>query len=941
MLISAIVIPAAMEREGTTEIYSDRSFSGDPIEGEIMSGMPEQKGVEGLARSDGEAGWFQGTEEEFSTSTFNSVTAVGHGTDARVNLTGIESSGWTEMLPQTKPMARYGHRMVYDSAEKRTILFGGRASNGQSSSETWIYDARTNRWTQAQPPSSPSVRYHHAMAYDEKINKTVLFGGYWVAPETWLYDAREDIWTRQYPDQSPPRFYGHSMVYDSTNGKIILFGGRTYSGGWRIKNDTWIYDVTENTWTKMSPPVSPPARYFHDMVYDPVNNRVVMFGGVAGAAYRDTWLYDVANDRWTQIFPAARPPARYYHAMVYDREDHSTLLYGGYPYDWDVWQLDISANTWNRRTYMERPPYRYTFDMAYDRDNRKVVMFGGYSTYKDDTWVYDQYRYSASGTLTSPLITLPENAYWDRLSVEKTEAPYTYVNVSVINALSSTPVTGFENLPDYHVNISALNDMGISRIRLRASFTGTGASSSSLNSWGVQWNREQEWNDAFIGDQYLRTTPGADNDTGAMWDFDEGKGQILVDGSSNGNDGLLGGGGNTEPSDPSWRAGKFGQALHFDGRDDYIWVEKGDSLKPDDSIGIEAWFRVDSMQKDAALLGGRENGDYAVQVLKNRTLKVMLSTINLEPNQYNTLYSSSLLVPNRWYHMMLFFDRPEMVLYLDGLEESKLNVDFPIRHSNVPLFVGAEVGSSYFPYTPTRFFHGTIDLIRITRGPRSYSEIFLDARGGLSMGNGNARIAPNVPSPSAETVLLYGLDEQGGHVIRDRGRNDIYGLLHGDRRSTSGLFGSAMEFNGSGPSIEVRDSEQLHLTEATYEFRIKRHQQGTPGILFSEYGETVVINETGVINEAGFIDPSGTVRYVFDDGNSEIETAEAIRENQWVHIAFTRSGPLASIYVDGSLKISGSFSGFNPYSSSPLYIGANASGANGFNGLIDEILISK
>ncbi len=935
MLMSGIIVPRVMETEERAEIIIDRNLNAHNIEIGQEVGAASMTDTPEPVRSNEEAGWFQSTEEEFAESTLSSVTVMGHGTDARVNLTGIKSSGWTEILPPVKPRARYGHRMVYDTAEKKTILFGGRTNNGQSSSETWLFDGRTNLWTKAQPPSSPPVRYFHAMTYDEKNNKTVLFGGYWVAPETWLYDARDDLWTRQYPERSPPRLYGHSMVYDSTNEKTVLFGGRTYSGGWILKNETWVYDVTGNTWTKMSPPVSPAVRYHHDMVYDPVNNRVVMFGGIAGAAYRDTWLYDVANDLWTQIFPTVRPSARYYLGMVYDHEDHTTVLYGGYPYDLHVWLLDISANTWVRRTYVERPPQRYAFDMAYDADNRKVIMFGGYSGYKDDTWVYDQYRYAASGTLTSPLITLPENAYWDRLSVEKTEVPYTFVNITIINALSSTPVAGFADLSIFHMNISALNEMGISRIRLRASFTGTGATTPSLNYWGLQWNRDKQWNDAFIGDHKIRTTPDADNDTSALWGFDEGKGQILLDSSVNGNDGLLGGGGNSEPSDPSWRAGKFGKALHFDGRDDYIWVEKTDSLKPDDSISIEAWFQVDSMQKDAALFGGRENGDYAVQILKNRTLRVLLSTINLEPNQYNTLYSSSLLIPYKWYHVVLFFERPNMVLYLDGREEARLTVDFPIRHSNVPLFVGAEVGSSFFPYTPTRYFHGAIDLIRITRIPRDPHDIFFDARGGLSLKSGNARIMANSPSPSAETVLLYNLDEQMGHVIRDRSRNNIYGLLRGDRRSTSGLFGTAMEFNGSGPSIEVRDSNQLHLTEATYEFRVKRHQQGTPGILFLEY------DETGVINEAGYVDPSGTVRYVFDNGTSKIETAVGIPENQWVHIAFTRSGSLASIYVDGSLKKSGSISGFNPYCNQALFLGGNGTGMNGFNGLLDEIMISN
>ena len=65
-----------------------------------------------------------------------------------------------------------------------------------------------------------------------------------------------------------------------------------------------------------------------------------------------------------------------------------------------------------------------------------------------------------------------------------------------------------------------------------------------------------------------------------MWLFDEGKGDVAKDSSGNGNDGKLMNG-------PKWVAGKFGKALEFDGKDDY--VEMISSLSLDPGKGDMTW----------------------------------------------------------------------------------------------------------------------------------------------------------------------------------------------------------------------------------------------------------------------------------------------------------------------------------------------------------------
>ena len=57
---------------------------------------------------------------------------------------GSDGNRWTQ-IPFPWPPARYAHAMAYDSRSDRVILFGG-FEGGVSSNETWSYDDDTNAW---------------------------------------------------------------------------------------------------------------------------------------------------------------------------------------------------------------------------------------------------------------------------------------------------------------------------------------------------------------------------------------------------------------------------------------------------------------------------------------------------------------------------------------------------------------------------------------------------------------------------------------------------------------------------------------------------------------------------------------------------------------------------------------------------------------------------
>ena len=86
------------------------------------------------------------------------------------------------------------------------------------------------------------------------------------------------------------------------------------------------------------------------------------------------------------------------------------------------------------------------------------------------------------------------------------------------------------------------------------------------------------------------------------WRLDEGSGTIAYDSSGNGNDGTIIG-------DPQWVAGKNGQALDFDGTEDYIDVGLGAGdyfATLNSGLSVAAWInRASTGTYDIAFGAGR------------------------------------------------------------------------------------------------------------------------------------------------------------------------------------------------------------------------------------------------------------------------------------------------------------------------------------------------
>jgi hypothetical protein len=50
----------------------------------------------------------------------------------------------------------------------------------------------------------------------------------------------------------PPARFGHSMVYDPVNERVLLFGGAVRDDGYTFFDELWVLDLAEGTWREVS-----------------------------------------------------------------------------------------------------------------------------------------------------------------------------------------------------------------------------------------------------------------------------------------------------------------------------------------------------------------------------------------------------------------------------------------------------------------------------------------------------------------------------------------------------------------------------------------------------------------------------------------------------------------------------------------------------------------
>ncbi|HEV2230614.1 MAG TPA: kelch repeat-containing protein, partial [Thermoplasmata archaeon] len=243
--------------------------------------------------------------------------------------------------------------MTYDPSDHEVVLFGGYDGGTTYYADTWVFANGT--WNQLNPTVYPTARWRTpGLAYDAADGYVVLFGGSDSSnnalSDTWEFVG--NAWTKLSPTGAPVGRCRAGEVYDANDSEIVVFGGDTSCTSSSGTFDTWVYSA--GAWKMLTLTTHPISRVYPQLVYDPAESAVILFGGAMASGgttnYQDTWKF--TGNVWTQVTSGAGTPpsTRGYGMTSFDPEGGYVFLFGGGDggagYFNDSWAYGPSAVIW-------------------------------------------------------------------------------------------------------------------------------------------------------------------------------------------------------------------------------------------------------------------------------------------------------------------------------------------------------------------------------------------------------------------------------------------------------------------------------------------------------------------------------------------------------------------------------------------------------------------
>jgi hypothetical protein len=205
------------------------------------------------------------------------------------------------------------------------------------------------------------------------------------------------------------------------------------------------------------------------------------------------------------------------------------------------------------------------------------------------------------------------------------------------------------------------------------------------------------------------------------WTFDEGNGTTAYDYSGNNNTSTLYSStticSNPPTSGcPQWTSGKIGQALSFDGVDDWVKVPDADSLDITQQITLEVWINPKKLNAYQYIIDKHTGaGDgYFLALWNTNQIRCSLYGVIGGDIYSNKVFTSDDL--NKWWHIVGVYDGSKMAIYINGILDNSAGRTGTIKTNTANMGIGASIGATFF-------FQGLIDEVRIYNRALSADEI--------------------------------------------------------------------------------------------------------------------------------------------------------------------------------------------------------------------------
>jgi len=402
----------------------------------------------------------------------------------------------------------------------------------------------------------------------------------------------------------------------------------------------------------------------------------------------------------------------------------------------------------------------------------------------------------------------------------------------------------------------------------------------------------------------LSAQPTKERGMVGCWNFDEGTGTKVHDGSGNRIDGTVNG--------ATWINGLSEKALSFDG-DDYVLIENTAAQNFESGcFTLESWVRFINNNNDNAIIAKHESGysnGYFIGIRNNEFDFLLGNEQGLDRLQTSETYADG-----QWHHVVGVYDRPHQYLYVDGTLKAQRDINYS-QFNFLDISIGRVFNAGYL--------NGDVDEAKIYIRALSTKEVRQEYEKGTS------------------TVGYWKFDEGSGTTAYDSSGNNRNGtLVNMDPVASwvNGKYGKALQFDGINDYVDISNSSDLNFqgnytvsfwmrtTSTSRNMLVAKHISGYPN------GWCFTINEPA----------AGPNKLTFFYGTDLWVVANKIvNDGVWHFITgvVDYANSLLLLYIDGELDKSGSITGTFTPNTENIKFGSYSQGGSYFNGLLDEVRI--
>ncbi|ETR66444.1 MAG: hypothetical protein OMM_12786, partial [Candidatus Magnetoglobus multicellularis str. Araruama] len=393
-----------------------------------------------------------------------------------------------------------------------------------------------------------------------------------------------------------------------------------------------------------------------------------------------------------------------------------------------------------------------------------------------------------------------------------------------------------------------------------------------------------------------------------------------------------------------------GNALFFDGVDNYVDLGNTDALKQTGAFSYELWmYSSDWPSVVGTAFGNTQGSGYALYF----NADTIMTNVYADGVGYFNANASKSILSKGWHHFAFTFNGQSLSLYIDGHLTSATNIgsnNSVYHHGTNSTLLGAEVGDAN---TATGAYVSVIiDELRFWNVARSAAEI-------------RTNMCKKITGSETGLTAYYRFDNSSGTSLIDLSNNNNDGILNNMDNSNwvtsgaaigddshynyEGSSDNALEFDGSSNVVNLGDVSAFNgLSQLTVEAWVKFDSHTRLATILCKRESHTDKFQFGLDDNAytGFwvqIGSEGTMGYG--------ETASnVVNTGVWYHVAAVFDGSQVAdadrlkLYIDGVLQ-SLAYTGTLPTTTDtsntyPLIIGAeNTSASVPFDGQMDELRI--